>query len=76
LDEINKFKGEKIAFCTHNIVLRSLIGLSLRMPKKEWHKINVPYGRPISFVLAPNKSIYLDCDEETLLLIMRNFPNG
>lgn len=76
LDESRKHAGEKIAFCTHNVVLRAMIGMSLKVRRKEWHKINVPHGKPLNFVLTPNKSIYLDCDEETLLQVMKNFPNG
>ena len=58
LNKIKKFKKKKIVACTHNVVLRCLIGSSLRVPVKDWFKIEIPYFEPIKFILKKDKLEY------------------
>jgi broad specificity phosphatase PhoE len=59
INELIKLKEYKIAVCTHNVFLRCLIGSSLKIPVKDWYKIQIPYFEPIKFTLKENKLEYI-----------------
>ena len=72
---LNNFDEKDILVCTHNVVLRCLIGSSLRIPVKDWHKIQIPYFEPLSFVLEDNKIIYKG-EEEQKKRLLKNLINS
>lgn len=36
--------------CTHNVLLRCLVGATLGVPRSEWHRLRVPHLGPVTFV--------------------------
>lgn len=49
---------------THNVVLRTLIGELMGIPKSQWHRIQIPHMTPITTVFSPTLGWYIDLDEE------------
>ena len=76
LADLNKKAVKRAVICTHNVVLRTLIGLNLKIPRKEWHKINVPYVDPLRFVLSQNNKLYIDLSSEQIEEVLKYFENG
>tara|TARA_B100000989_G_scaffold298957_1_gene291405 strand:- start:30610 stop:32001 length:1392 start_codon:yes stop_codon:yes gene_type:complete len=57
--EIIKLNKKEIVVCTHNNFIRIILGKILNINKKNYYKIQVPYGKKIRFVVK-NKKIYPD----------------
>ena len=76
LADINVREERNIAVCTHNVVLRILIGLSLRIPKKEWYKITVPHLEQFKFFLKKDGKLYIDLSSEQIREVLKQFKNG
>lgn len=73
INEIKRFKKNKIAVCTHNVFLRCLIGSALKIPVKKWFKIDIPYFEPIKFVLKKDKLEYIGSLEQKNKLLKNIF---
>ena len=69
---IQKNPNKKIAVCTHNVVIRTLIGLSLKINYTKWHKINIPYAEPIKFILTKDNRIYIELEPEQTEIILKD----
>lgn len=46
--------------CTHNVVLRCLLGHTLGVPRRDWHRLEVPHLAPITFVQTRNHGLFVD----------------
>ncbi|MDP1729345.1 MAG: hypothetical protein Q8L27_04035, partial [archaeon] len=66
----------EIGVCTHNVVLRVLLGKLMRIPQKEWHKITIPHLDPLKIILTKDKRLFLDLDNEQIKIILKKFQNG
>jgi ribonuclease H / adenosylcobalamin/alpha-ribazole phosphatase len=49
--------------CTHNVVLRCLIGSTLGVPPLEWIQLQIPHLAPVTFVQTANDGLFLDIPE-------------
>jgi broad specificity phosphatase PhoE len=59
--------------CTHNVVLRCLVGKALSVPMEKWHLLNIPHLRPLLFRQTKNFGWFLDLDEDLEKEIFSNF---
>lgn len=80
---INSFAAEvwarsdgNTAICTHNVVLRCLVGHGLGVPKSLWHRIQVPHLAPITIVQTRNHGWFVDLDESVEERLLADFCNG
>ncbi|MEX2187084.1 MAG: histidine phosphatase family protein [Pirellulales bacterium] len=67
--------------CTHNVVLRSLVGQTLQVPRSLWHRLSIDHLRPYTFVQTRRYGLFADLDETIFRttfadLIMRPIPNA
>jgi len=46
--------------CTHNVVLRCLVGRTLGIRQRDWHRIRIPYLAPISFVRSKRFGLFVN----------------
>lgn len=67
--ELLNYTGKNILVCTHNVVLRALIGKTLNIKQKDWFKIKIPHFEPIKFSLENGKLIYLGSEKQKKALI-------
>jgi broad specificity phosphatase PhoE len=49
--------------CTHNVVVRCLVGAGLGVPTSEWHRIQVPHLAPITIVQTKDFGWFVDLEE-------------
>ncbi len=49
--------------CTHNVVLRCLIGSTLGVPQLDWHRLQIPHLAPVTFVQTANDGLFVDIPE-------------
>jgi broad specificity phosphatase PhoE len=54
--------GESTITCTHNVVLRCLVGHLLGVPRREWHRLRVPHLAPIPLI-ATGFGLFVDLPE-------------
>jgi pentose-5-phosphate-3-epimerase/broad specificity phosphatase PhoE/putative flippase GtrA len=50
--------------CTHNVVIRCLIGDWLNIPCHLWHRIKIPHNRPVECIITQEKRFYLNLPVE------------
>ncbi len=55
--------GNTVA-CTHNVVLRCLVGAALGVPAQSWHRLRIPHMQPICFVQTRNHGWFVDLDPD------------
>ena len=61
--------------CTHNVVIRAILGKLMRMPKDQWYLLHIPHLTPIELVLAKNNKLYLNIDKPLLRKVTENLRN-
>jgi hypothetical protein len=54
------------------VIIRILIGMSLKIHFSEWHKIVIPHGDPIKFILTKDNRIYIELSPEQNEIILKN----
>jgi len=57
------FSDEPTLVCTHNVVLRCLVGSLLSVPQTEWHRLQIPHLIPITVISTENFGLFLDLHE-------------
>jgi broad specificity phosphatase PhoE len=62
LDDRIRQTSENSLVCTHNVVLRTLIGAVLGVPSQEWYKIRIPHLAPIGVIATKKHGLFLDLD--------------
>lgn len=67
--------GPDTLTCTHNVVLRCLVGLGLNVPPRLWHRLRIPHLAPITVVQTRRHGWFVDLDEATEREIFRNFAS-
>lgn len=65
--------GPDTLTCTHNVVLRCLVGLALNIPRQSWHRLRIPHLTPISVIQTRRHGWFVDLDEATERAIFRDF---
>ncbi|QEL20187.1 histidine phosphatase family protein [Limnoglobus roseus] len=49
--------------CTHNVVIRCLVGQTLGVSAEEWHRLRVPHVAPITFIQTKTDGLFVDIPE-------------
>ena len=69
-DRVASFAGEHWATgrepsvtCTHNVVLRCLVGHLLGVPQRDWYRLRIPHLAPITVVATGRFGLFVDLDE-------------
>jgi ribonuclease H / adenosylcobalamin/alpha-ribazole phosphatase len=70
--EIRKNNLKKIVICTHNVVLRVILGVIFKIPNKDWFKININHLDAIKFLIPKNNSFYADLTDIQIKEIFKN----
>ena len=61
------------AVCSHNVVLRCLIGRTLGIRQSDWHRIRVPYLTPIPFVRSKRFGVFVNLPPSLEMELFRDF---
>ncbi len=59
--------------CTHNVVLRALVGHVLGLPAQQWYRLEVPHLAPITFVATRAHGLFVDIPAETARTMFSDF---
>ena len=59
--------------CTHNVVLRCLVGHVLGIAAHDWHRLEVPHLAPITFVATRSHGLFVDIDAQTARHLFADF---
>ena len=62
---LHKDKDKKIIIITHNVVLRTLLGMYYQLPRYKWFLLDIDYGTEIPFYLIKDK-IYPNLDRKKM----------
>lgn len=65
--------GPNTIACTHNVVLRCLVGHALGVPRKFWYRLQIPHLAPITFLQTRNFGWFVDLDDRTERAIFADF---
>lgn len=52
--------GQDSLVCTHNGVIRVIVGMTLGIPQEQWHHIDVPHCAPITVVRSRRFGLFLN----------------
>jgi ribonuclease H / adenosylcobalamin/alpha-ribazole phosphatase len=72
-DDVWRHADANTAVCTHNVVLRCLLGHGLSVPHTEWHRIRVPHLAPVTIVNTRDHGWFVDLDETVEGQVFANF---
>ncbi len=61
------------AVCTHNVVLRCLVGHTLSVPREQWYRLRIPHMTPIGFIQTKRFGSFIDLDESVERCIFSDF---
>ena len=59
--------------CTHNVVLRCVIGNLLGLPQALWYRLRVPHLTPITLVATERFGLFVDLEEPVERAVMADF---
>ncbi|QDU73666.1 Phosphoserine phosphatase 1 [Bremerella volcania] len=62
--------------CTHNVVLRCLVGNALGVPRSQCYRLKIPHLAPITFIRTPEHGVYLDLTPEVERQIFQSFSDS
>lgn len=57
------YGNEPTVVCTHNVVLRCLVGSLLSVPRTEWYRLQIPHLAPMMVISTENFGLFVDLDE-------------
>ena len=62
--------------CTHNSVLRTMLGQALRVPRRWWHWLQIPHLEPITFVQTRSHGWFVDLEASVERQVFAEFQNA
>ncbi|PQO38814.1 hypothetical protein C5Y96_02795 [Blastopirellula marina] len=62
--------------CTHNVVLRCLVGDAMGVPRSQWYRLRIPHLAPITFIRTKEHGVYLDLMPEVEQQIFQSFSDS
>ncbi|MCA9133933.1 MAG: histidine phosphatase family protein [Planctomycetales bacterium] len=68
--------GGNSLLCTHNVVLRSLVGELLGVPPRERFRIHIPHTAAIGFVATKQFGLFVELDESVEREMFQAFSAG
>ena len=80
LRRLEEFAAERIApsaessaICTHNVVIRCLLGKGLAIPQSLWYLLEVPHHLPIFVVSARRFGWFVELEEDAERTVFERF---
>ncbi len=73
LDEVRRHANGSAAVCTHNVVLRCMVGHGLGVPHADWHRIQVPHMAPVTIVQTRDHGWFIDLEESVERQLFADF---
>ena len=64
---------ESSLVCTHNVVLRCLVGHVLSVPQPQWYRLRIPHLAPITVVSTREFGLFVDLEEKVEREIFADF---
>jgi len=64
--------GASTVACTHNVVLRCLVGHLMGVPQQEWHRLRIPHLAPIE-VISTRFGLFVDLHESVERRLFADF---
>lgn len=52
--------GHDSLVCTHNGVVRAIVGMTLGIPQEQWHRIDVPHCAPVTVVSSRRFGLFVN----------------
>ncbi len=68
-----KYNAPNSVACTHNVVLRCLVGEALGIPPSQRYRIHIPHLAPIEFVSTKNFGLFVNLSESVERELFRGF---
>jgi broad specificity phosphatase PhoE len=65
--------GETSLSCTHNVVLRTMIGQLFSIPRAQWHRLNIPHLVPITLIATKRFGLFAEFSEDVEREIFSSF---
>ncbi len=75
MQEIWQNQAGDTVTCTHNVVLRCLVGQAMGVPVDQWYRLRIPHLAPITFVHTREHGVFLDLSPEVERSIFQNFAH-
>ncbi|PQO36277.1 histidine phosphatase family protein [Bremerella cremea] len=76
MQEIWQESGDDTVTCTHNVVLRCLVGQAMGIPADQWYRLRIPHLAPITFVQTREHGVFIDLSPEVERAIFQNFARA
>lgn len=70
----DRSQGDTVT-CTHNVVLRGLVGNALGVPRSQWYRLKIPHLAPITFIRTQEHGVFLDLTPEVERQIFQSFSD-
>jgi broad specificity phosphatase PhoE len=68
-----KYNAPNSVVCTHNVVLRCLVGEALGVPSSQRYRIRIPHLAPIEFVSTKHFGLFVNLSESVERELFRGF---
>lgn len=68
-----KHDGGDTVTCTHNVVLRCLVGETLGVSQRDWHRLQIPHLAPFTFIRTREHGLFLDVPEQIERHVFQHF---
>lgn len=65
--------SNRLLIITHNVWLRALIGISFRIPMRDWYKINIPHNYLFEFRFGFDGKLYPNFKQEDLSILFEKY---
>ena len=59
--------------CTHNVVLRCLVGEALALPAAQWHRLQIPHWAPLVFIETRSHGRFVDLPADGMRHLFKDF---
>jgi broad specificity phosphatase PhoE len=65
--------AESSAVCTHNVVMRCLLGKGLAIPQRLWYLLEIPHHLPLSVVSTRRFGWFVELEEDAERVVFQRF---
>lgn len=71
-EKLNDARANTIT-CTHNVVLRCMLGATLGVPRHDWHRLEIPHLEPFVFVQTQRHGMFVDVPSHCARQVFASF---
>lgn len=80
VERVQAFVAEELGWdsassviCTHNVVLRCLVGELLGVPRQHWHQLRIPHMVPMRLIATKKFGNYIELDAALARMVFEGF---